>query len=115
LLALAATASRWTIKRLGKNWKRLHRLIYPAGVLVILHYAWAKKGDLFHLRGDIQQPLLFGLLVILLLVLRIPPVVRGIKRLRAGLVTRLRSYLRRSGFPHSKSANRAGSSAPRWP
>jgi sulfoxide reductase heme-binding subunit YedZ len=115
LLALAATSFRWTKKRLGKNWKRLHRLIYPAGVLVVLHYAWAKKGDLFHLRGDIQQPLFFGLLVILLLVMRIPPVARGIIRLRTGLVARLRLYVRRSGFPHSKSANRAGSSAPRWP
>jgi sulfoxide reductase heme-binding subunit YedZ len=83
LLALAATSFQWTKKRLGKNWKRLHRLIYLAGLLVILHYAWAKKGDLFRLQGDIQQPLYFGLLVILLLALRIPPIAHGIKKLRA--------------------------------
>jgi len=95
LLALAATSFRWTMKRLGKNWKRLHRLIYLAGVLVILHYAWAKKGDLFRLQGDIQQPLFFGLLVILLLVLRIPLIARGVKKLRGNLVARLRSFEQR--------------------
>ena len=92
LLALAATSFRRTMQRLGKNWKRLHRLIYLASLLVILHYAWAKKGDLFHLRGDIQQPFLYGLLVILLLALRIPPVARGIKRLRSGLTDRYEQH-----------------------
>jgi sulfoxide reductase heme-binding subunit YedZ len=115
LLALAATSFRWMMKRLGKNWKRLHRSVYLAGVLVVLHYAWVKKGDLFNLRGDIQQPLFFGLLVILLLALRLPPIARGIKRLRASLVARLRSYEGRTGFLHSKRVNRAGSGAPRWP
>jgi methionine sulfoxide reductase heme-binding subunit len=86
LFILAATASRWTIRRLGKNWKRIHRLIYPAGILVVLHYAWAKKGDLFHLRGDISQPLFYGLVVIVLLVLRIPLVVHGLKQTRARLL-----------------------------
>jgi sulfoxide reductase heme-binding subunit YedZ len=89
LLALAATSFRWTMKRLGKNWKRLHRLIYIAGPLAVLHYAWAKKGDLFHLRGDIQQPLFFGLLVILLLGLRIPTIGHGIKKLRTRLSEKL--------------------------
>ncbi len=90
LLALAVTAFRWPMKHMGKNWKRLHRLIYPAGLLAVLHYALAKKGDLFHLRGDIRQPLFYGLVVVLLLVLRIPPVARGIKRLRASLSGRIR-------------------------
>jgi sulfoxide reductase heme-binding subunit YedZ len=98
LLVLAATSFRTLQKRLGKNWGRLHRLIYLAGGLVILHYAWAKKGDLFHLRGDIRQPLFFGLLVILLLVLRIPPIAQGIKRLRAGLSGKLRPYRRLGGL-----------------
>ena len=92
LLALAATSFRWTMQRLGKNWKRLHRLIYLASLLVILHYAWAKKGDLFHLRGDVRQPFLYGLVVVLLLVLRIPPVARGIKRLRANLTNRYEQH-----------------------
>ena len=37
-----------------------------------MHYAWVKKGDLFSLRGDITQPLAFGLLILILLLLRVP-------------------------------------------
>jgi sulfoxide reductase heme-binding subunit YedZ len=74
LLALAVTSFDWWKKQLKKNWKRLHRLVYLASLLVILHYAWAKKGNIFQLQGDILQPLLFGLLVIVLLVVRIPEV-----------------------------------------
>jgi methionine sulfoxide reductase heme-binding subunit len=72
LTALAITSTRGWKQRLGKNWKRLHRLVYAAGVLVVLHYAWAKKGNLFNLRGDILQPLAFGLVILILLLLRLP-------------------------------------------
>lgn len=82
LTPLAITSFKWWMKRLGKNWKRLHRLVYLAGPLVIIHYAWAKKGDLLRLQGDIWQPLLFGGIVLLLLVVRIPVVRRTIQRLR---------------------------------
>jgi sulfoxide reductase heme-binding subunit YedZ len=120
LLALAVTAFRWAMKRMGENWKRLHRLIYLAGVLVVLHYALAKKGDLFHLRGDIRQPFYYGLVVVLLLVLRIPPVARGIKRLRASLAGRFSRPTRFSLYELRALAERvrhfrAGSGAPRWP
>jgi sulfoxide reductase heme-binding subunit YedZ len=74
LLALAITSFDWWKKQLKKNWKRLHRLVYLASLLVIVHYTWAKKGDLFQLQGDIVQPLLFGLLVLVLLLVRIPVV-----------------------------------------
>ncbi|MFZ6031085.1 MAG: sulfite oxidase heme-binding subunit YedZ [Chloroflexota bacterium] len=72
LLALALTSFPWAMKRLGKNWKRLHRLVYLAAVLDVVHYAWAKKANLFTLSGDVWQPLLFMLFVALLLVFRIP-------------------------------------------
>jgi methionine sulfoxide reductase heme-binding subunit len=74
LLLLALTSTRAWMKRLGKNWKRLHRLIYLAGLLVVVHYAWAAKGEVLRLQGDILQPLFFGLAVALLLVLRLPGV-----------------------------------------
>ena len=82
LLALAATSFKFWMKQLGKNWKRLHKLVYLASVLVILHYAWAVKGSLTNLSGDILRPLLMGLLVLLLLILRIPPVKRWAISLR---------------------------------
>jgi sulfoxide reductase heme-binding subunit YedZ len=37
LTPMAATSTRWAMKRLGKWWKRLHRLVYGAGVIAILH------------------------------------------------------------------------------
>jgi sulfoxide reductase heme-binding subunit YedZ len=86
LLSLAATSFRWWMKRLGKNWKRLHRLVYLAVPLVIVHFSWAKKGDILRLQGDIWQPLSFGLVVTLLLVVRIPPVRRAASRLRLRLM-----------------------------
>jgi sulfoxide reductase heme-binding subunit YedZ len=121
LLALTITAFRWFVRHMGKNWKRLHRLVYPAGLLVVLHYALAKKGDLFRLQGDIRQPLYYGLVVLALLALRLPPVVQIIKRLRAGLsrrFSRFTSFARRgiqTWMARGRHANRAGSGAPRSP
>lgn len=64
LLPLAITSTKGWQKRLGKNWKRLHRLAYLAGVLVIVHFAWSVK--------DIRQPLRYGAVLALLLVVRVP-------------------------------------------
>jgi len=74
LTILAVTSFRWWMIRLGKKWKRLHRLVYIVNLLVILHFAWAVKGDIFQLQGDILRPLLAGLAVLTLLILRIPPI-----------------------------------------
>jgi sulfoxide reductase heme-binding subunit YedZ len=89
LIPLGITSTKGWMKRLGKTWRQLHRLVYLASLLAVLHFAWAKKGDLFFLRGDIAQPLLYGGIVLLLLVLRIPFIRRGISQLgdsiRAGV------------------------------
>ncbi len=74
LMTLAITSFNWWKKRLAKNWKRLHRLVYIAALLVILHFAWARKGDIFRFSGDIYAPLLAGLILMILLILRIPTV-----------------------------------------
>lgn len=81
LLSLAATSFRSSQKRLGKNWKRLHRLIYLAAPLVVVHFTWAVKGNLSSLQGDIVQPLSFGIAVGLLLLVRLPPVRRRLAQL----------------------------------
>ena len=85
LLPMAITSFKYWMKRLGRNWTRLHRLIYLVAPLVVLHYAWAKKGDLFHLRGDILRPLVYGLIVILLLLFRLPTVRRALRFVRTRL------------------------------
>jgi methionine sulfoxide reductase heme-binding subunit len=82
LIPLAWTSFDIWKKRLGKNWKRLHQSVYVLAPIVILHYAWSKKGDLFHLQGEIIRPLIYGLIVVLFLIFRIPPVRKYIASLR---------------------------------
>jgi len=82
LLPLAATSFDYFIKRMHRNWKRLHWLIYPAGLVVIIHYAWSLKGDLFTLRGNVLQPFIWGLVILALLILRLPPLRRWISTVR---------------------------------
>ena len=86
LIPLAWTSFDIWKKRLGKNWKRLHQTIYFIVPLLILHYAWGKKGDFFALQGEIIRPLIYGLVVIILLIIRIPP----IRRALASLPSRIR-------------------------
>lgn len=44
LLPLAATSTNWAIRKLGgKNWNRLHKLVYVAAVCGIVHYWWQVK------------------------------------------------------------------------
>ncbi len=98
LLPLAVTSFRWWMKKMGRNWHNLHRLVYLAAVLDILHYAWAKKGNLFTLSGDILRPFLLGVLLLLLLILRIPPVRRWASNMRQRWATGLRHrFSRRTG------------------
>ena len=75
LLPLALTSTRGWMRRLGRNWTRLHRLIYLALPLAVLHYVWLVKADR-------REPLLYGAAVLLLLVLRTPPVLRAGRSLR---------------------------------
>jgi methionine sulfoxide reductase heme-binding subunit len=43
LLPLALTSTNWSIRKLGKNWQRLHRLVYVAACLGVVHYWWLVK------------------------------------------------------------------------
>jgi sulfoxide reductase heme-binding subunit YedZ len=78
LLALALTSTKGWQKRLGKNWKRLHRWVYLAGILAVVHFLWLVK--------DIRLPLRYAAVLAALLLLRLPPVRRGISRTRRRLV-----------------------------
>jgi sulfoxide reductase heme-binding subunit YedZ len=78
LIPLAMTSFDIWKKRLGKNWKRLHRLIYFIAPLVVLHYVWSKKGDILSLQGEIMKPLIYGLVIAVFLIFRIPPVRRSL-------------------------------------
>jgi len=72
LLPLAVTSfDSWKV-RLRKNWKRLHQTVYLIAPLAVLHFGLSKKGDIFQLQGDVVRPLIYGLVVLILLILRIP-------------------------------------------
>lgn len=65
LLPLAITSTRGWIRRLGPNWKRLHRLIYPAAILAAIHFG-------FQVKADLREPLIYGAILTVLLVMRLP-------------------------------------------
>ena len=90
LIPLAVTSFDYFIRTMGKNWKRLHWLVYPAVVVSILHYGLAQKGDLFTLRGNILRPFLWLILTIFLLAFRLPPVRRWVSGTRRKLFVRFR-------------------------
>ncbi len=66
LLPLALTSTDGMVRRLGRHWSRLHRLIYLVAVLAILHFWWMRAG-----KNNFAEPLVFGAIVALLLGLRI--------------------------------------------
>ena len=64
LIPLALTSTAWSIRRLGgKNWQRLHRLIYATAILGVIHYLWLVKADK-------RKPLEYGFVLALLLLYR---------------------------------------------
>jgi sulfoxide reductase heme-binding subunit YedZ len=60
LVALGVTSPKAMLRLLGKNWKRLHRLIYVAVILAMVHMIWI-------LRSDYGEALFYGFLAALLL------------------------------------------------
>ena len=60
LLLLGFTSTNAMVRRLGKNWKKLHQLVYLASVLAIIHLLWI-------LRTDIGEAIFYGALTAVLL------------------------------------------------
>ena len=69
LTVLAATSPKFMVRRLGPRWKRLHRSVYAAAVLGVVHFWWLVK-------ADITEPLVYAFILTLLLALRRPWVSR---------------------------------------
>lgn len=66
LLALALTSPNAMVRRLGKHWSRLHRSVYGAAVLAVLHFWWMKASKV-----DVTEPLIYALVLAALLVARV--------------------------------------------
>lgn len=80
LLPLAATSTRGWIRRLGKNWIRLHWLVYPAAVLAVLHFELGQKTDLT------RAPVVMAAILAVLLGVRVWWAVRKRSAARRGVV-----------------------------
>jgi sulfoxide reductase heme-binding subunit YedZ len=70
LLPLALTSTRHAQRRLGRRWRKLHRLVYAAAVLGVVHYLWLVKADL-------RPPLAYAAVLAALLASRLPGRLRG--------------------------------------
>jgi sulfoxide reductase heme-binding subunit YedZ len=65
MIPLALTSTSWSIRRLGgKNWQRLHRLIYLTAILGVVHYTWLVKADR-------RKPIEYGIVLGVLLAYRV--------------------------------------------
>ena len=77
LVPLAATSTNAMVRRLGPlRWRRLHRLVYAAGICGALHYLWLGKADL-------REPLVYAAVLAILLAARLPVVVKWMQARRS--------------------------------
>ena len=60
MIPLAVTSTRAMIRRLGKRWQQLHRLIYVVAIAGVTHFYWLVK-------ADIRRPVMYGGVLALLL------------------------------------------------
>lgn len=65
LIPLAATSNHAMMRHLGRRWQLLHRLVYLIAALGVVHYLWLVKKDL-------TSPLIYGAVLALLLLARLP-------------------------------------------
>ena len=77
LLMLAVTSTRWSMRKLGKRWKKLHRIVYPTLIVVLLHMLWV-------VRSDVGQWSLYATIAAILLSARLPAVERKLAKVNAG-------------------------------
>ena len=81
LIPLAITSTRSAMRIMGARWKKLHRLNYLTAVLAVMHYLLAAKADFA------AQPLIYGGILGILMLLRIKPVRQWFIRRRANATT----------------------------
>lgn len=80
LIPLAATSTKASMRRLGKNWKRLHKLTYLIGILAIWHFLWLVK--------DNGEALIYAGILAFLFLLRFQPIRQPLIRWRRNLQNR---------------------------
>lgn len=66
LVPLAITSNQWMMRKLKKNWLKLHKLVYVIGVLAVIHFYWLVK-------SDVREPLIYAGILGLLFAIRLKP------------------------------------------
>src|SRR6476646_11076314 len=64
MIPLALTSTKWSIRKLGKRWQTVHRLIYFSAAAGVIHYIWLVKADL-------KKPLEYAFVLGMLLMYRV--------------------------------------------
>ena len=63
LIPLAVTSNRYSMRRLGRRWQKLHKSIYVISAFAVLHYLWLVK-------ADSRDPIIYAAILIVLLGIR---------------------------------------------
>lgn len=92
LTPLAVTSTKRAMRRMGRRWQRLHRLIYPAAILGCTHFYWQVK-------ADIREPLVYILVLAVLLGWRLYRYRRRASRGRTEQDARQYQQAARTGLP----------------
>lgn len=66
LLPLALTSTKNMMKRLGRRWKSLHKLIYVIAILGVLHF-------LLLVKADLREPIIYAFVLVTLFIVRLKP------------------------------------------
>jgi len=64
MVPLAVTSNRWSIRQLGANWNRLHKLVYASAALGALHF-------IIGVKGIPAEPVIYAGIIALLLAWRV--------------------------------------------
>ena len=64
MVPLALTSTQWSIRKLGKKWQTLHRLIYLSALAGVVHFIWLVK-------KDIQEPMIYAIIFGVLMLVRV--------------------------------------------
>ncbi len=64
MVPLALTSTKWSIRKLGKKWQTLHRLIYFSALAGVVHFIWLVK-------KDIEEPVIYAIILGTLMSVRV--------------------------------------------
>ena len=76
MIPAAVTSTKNSMRKLKKNWKRIHRLVYGTAAFVLIHFIWLVK-------SDVREPFVWAVFYIFLMVVRQPRIRKWIENKRA--------------------------------